>query len=559
MSVLHPVKLLKNRSFLRAFIACALTGICASNAYTQNAGDMLNLFGGMMRGAIVQSAGAEWRKIPQPELACIEQQLRQQGQSTLAFIEQGIAPGDARLAGIRAGCAVSAAPPRTSVAIANPQPLSATPTFDCTTAKSGSGRILCADQAGGNADWEISGAYWANLFSLAEADRDAFKRGHDDWVQSVNRTCRLLPQQYTYAPQQRQCVLTAFRARADAYRSRLRGDALTESKLSPEQHADIQNALITLGLLVGEADGQFGPVTRSAIKRFQAQSGEPESEFLTATQRNQLLQAARARPREVQTAETPPSQAQSTITQSPGAGSEELERLKVEAAKRSEELEQLRADSANRDAEEQERRRVTEAEAAKRAADEQERQKIEVAKRAVEQLEKQRIAEASEEQERQRIAEESATLKHSDTAPAIIKQDIYDFGYNGIPNYKTVTVIQATVDSLYIKSIELNRGNCKAFIVTTTGSWVTKKDVEGSQIVGSFPNQSTEKKLFPSGTTVESNHLMMFINPGQNVFNFDNSFLRLKFGGTITINNAGCAVLEAGFDSNYGTWTASWH
>ena len=329
MSASHSVKLLRNLTFafLLAFNACALTAIWASNAYAQNAADMMNLFGGLMRGTIVEGARADWRKVRPPELACIEQELQKQGTSTAALTQQGVLPADARIAGIRAGCAtaaISASPPPLAqiirpVVAANPQPLSATPTFDCTKAKSGSGLILCSDQAGAKADWDINAAYWANMFSLPEANRDAFTRAHEDWVQSVNRTCRLLPEQSAYMSQQRQCVLTAFRKRTDAYRAPTKGDALAESKLSPEQHADIQNALITLGLLDGEADGEFGLVTRSAIKRFQAQIDEPESEFLTATQRNQLVKAAQAKPQEPQTAETAPPQPQSTTTQSPGA------------------------------------------------------------------------------------------------------------------------------------------------------------------------------------------------------------------------------------------------
>jgi hypothetical protein len=177
----------------------------------------------------------------------------------------------------------------------NPQTLSATPTFDCTKAWITWARILCAYQDAANADWDITAAYWAKLYSLPEANREAFKTGHQYWLQSLNATCGLLPEQFVWWPQQGQCVLNAFHARAKTYRSLLRGDGLAESKLSPEEHAQLQIRLITLGLLVDDADGGFGPLTRDAIKRFQEQSGEPQNGFLTPAQRIRLLQAVALR------------------------------------------------------------------------------------------------------------------------------------------------------------------------------------------------------------------------------------------------------------------------
>jgi tetratricopeptide (TPR) repeat protein len=293
MSALHSVKLLRNHTFLLAFHVCALTAIWASNAYAQNAADMMNLFGGLMRSAIVEGARAEWRKVRPSELTCIEQELQKQGTSTVALTQQGILPADGRIAGIRVGCA--SPPPVAQIgqpaAAATLQPLSATPTFDCTKARTTTARILCGDQAGAKADWDVSAAYWAGLSSLPESNQDAFKRGHEDWFQTLRRSCRFLPDQPDYSPQQRQCVLTAFQTRANAYRSRLRGDALAESKLSPEDHARLQSQLVTLGQLDGSADGEFGPQTREAIKRFQAEAGEPQIEYLTPPQRTRLAQA----------------------------------------------------------------------------------------------------------------------------------------------------------------------------------------------------------------------------------------------------------------------------
>ena len=56
----------------------------------------------------------------------------------------------------------------------------------------------------------------------------------------------------------------------------------------PEDHAQLQSRLIALGHFDGEPDGEFGPLTREAIKRFQMQSGEPVSDFVTPAQRARL-------------------------------------------------------------------------------------------------------------------------------------------------------------------------------------------------------------------------------------------------------------------------------
>ena len=220
---------------LAAFAIAILTAMTVGvhQGAAQNA-NVMNVFGGLMRAAIVEQARAQWRKISTPELACMEEQLQQRGLSSSSLAERGVFPMDGSIAGIRAMC-IRATPPMSSPPPASmapsatpirPQLLSASPTFDCTKAKSATARILCVDPAGAKADWELTSAYWANLFSLPLSERDAFNRRNDDWPQSLNPICRLHPEQSTYNSQQRQCVLSAFHRQANAYRSRLRGDAL---------------------------------------------------------------------------------------------------------------------------------------------------------------------------------------------------------------------------------------------------------------------------------------------------------------------------------------------
>ena len=200
--------------------------------------------------------------------------------------------------GIRALCARAVAPP-TQVAVppaiqpsipTASQSLSLQPSFGCTGVKSALGSILCADQAGATADWDVDTTFKALKYSLPDSARDALSRSHDDWIQRVDQKCRLSRRVPTYTAQQRRCVLDAYGARANSYRSKLSGDALAETRLSPEQRAELQNNLIALGFLRGDADGQYGNDTRSAISTYQGQIGEPSTGFLSAAQRIRLAQ-----------------------------------------------------------------------------------------------------------------------------------------------------------------------------------------------------------------------------------------------------------------------------
>jgi uncharacterized protein len=265
--------------------------LTCERAHAQNVNSVMNMFGAIMRGAIVENARNEWSRISPSEASCITQQLQQHGLSVGVLIQNGIAPSDPRVAGVRYDCrsAVASVPPSDQGA-QDLQNLSAKPTFDCTKARSATGRIICLDQAGANADWDLISAYWARYFSLPEGQRDTFDHAQQDWLDSLKKTCSLDAQQSTFSSAQRQCVLGAYGRRAAAYRSQLQGDALDESRLSPEQRGSIQQALADRGLLHDIIDGEFGSNTRAAIRQFQVQAGFPQSDFLTSQQRQQLLQ-----------------------------------------------------------------------------------------------------------------------------------------------------------------------------------------------------------------------------------------------------------------------------
>ena len=83
----------------RALAIClfALLAITTSrNAAAQNAGDAMNLFGAIMRAAIVDHARVEWSKLPPNETSCMDEALQRQGYSVGAIIQNGVLPTDPR-------------------------------------------------------------------------------------------------------------------------------------------------------------------------------------------------------------------------------------------------------------------------------------------------------------------------------------------------------------------------------------------------------------------------------------------------------------------------------
>src|SRR6266536_3614421 len=248
----------------RLFGVCliaSLLSIVGSSAVAQNAGDIMNMFSNIMRAAIIDHARTEWLKLPPDESSCVEERLEQQGASIDTLVQNGIVPTDPRVSNIRSGCRVSAtsmpSPAASPGNVKEIQNLSAKPTFDCTKARSATARILCLDQAGAAADWDLASASWARYFSLSEDARDAFNQAQQNWLDSLNRTCRLSSQQSTFSPFQRNCVLNAFNSHSTGYRSQLKEVALLESRLTPEQHAELQSKLISLGFLNDTLDGEF--------------------------------------------------------------------------------------------------------------------------------------------------------------------------------------------------------------------------------------------------------------------------------------------------------------
>jgi tetratricopeptide (TPR) repeat protein len=168
------------------------------------------------------------------------------------------------------------------------------PTFDCAKAKSPLALLIClGGEETARADWDFKIAHWARNFSLDKGDRAAFWEDQDKWSRSLNQKCGLSAP--PFSRQQTSCVIDAYKERAALYRSKMSGDALAESRMTPEQLLQIQQALTTLGFFDGEADGEFGPVTRAAIRRYQEAHGSPQNDSLSIAQSQALLEGRAAR------------------------------------------------------------------------------------------------------------------------------------------------------------------------------------------------------------------------------------------------------------------------
>jgi peptidoglycan hydrolase-like protein with peptidoglycan-binding domain len=198
------------------------------------------------------------------------------------------------------------------------------PSFDCSSGvRQTLAVILCTVPEAAQADWNLNSAYWAlfsddreeTTFNMAVNQRCALppleteqQRAGRVFIQDLRRRMGTglpipnIPSPQPLTEQHVRCVFNAFNTRAAALRDRLRGDALVESKLSPEEHIDVQVALDRKGFLRNRErrygsnpDGQFGPNTRAAIRDFQRSINAEPTGFLSNEQRLTLLECPEER------------------------------------------------------------------------------------------------------------------------------------------------------------------------------------------------------------------------------------------------------------------------
>lgn len=95
-------------------------------AIAQVPSDVINLFGGLIQGAMAQANQAEWRKLPQSELSCVDRALRANGLSLRLAMQRGVGPNNPEIVHIRTECRESVTPvniqDRSIYFVANTQP-----------------------------------------------------------------------------------------------------------------------------------------------------------------------------------------------------------------------------------------------------------------------------------------------------------------------------------------------------------------------------------------------------------------------------------------------------
>ena len=75
-----------------------------SDALARNPPDVFNQFAGIPQPVVSKAVQAEWRRSPDAEITCVDQNLRLRRSSISMLIERSIPPSDGRIAPERSSC-----------------------------------------------------------------------------------------------------------------------------------------------------------------------------------------------------------------------------------------------------------------------------------------------------------------------------------------------------------------------------------------------------------------------------------------------------------------------
>jgi Putative peptidoglycan binding domain len=179
--------------------------------------------------------------------------------------------------------------------------------FDCSKDRTPLGVTVCGDEATIAAERRTTASYLAAYYGLPESRRPGFRNEHVQWLNGLNNRCSRPTnlRQADQSPLSVECVRRSYTQRGDVYRQKLTGVALEESDLSLALLKKIQRRLVELKFLSGDADGVFGANTRVAIRNYQASIDHGQSNFLSAEERNMLLDAPSIQASALESRQTP--------------------------------------------------------------------------------------------------------------------------------------------------------------------------------------------------------------------------------------------------------------
>jgi hypothetical protein len=138
--------------FLRVLLLSLI--VVVPQAATAQQQDVFKLFGGMIKSGIAAATQADWERLPNSEVACVDATLRQQGSSINDMVRQGVSPSDSRMAGFRNQCRAQANP--------------SGPSFDCRRARYADEITVCGDPELARLDRLIGQGYQDLLLQMGE-------------------------------------------------------------------------------------------------------------------------------------------------------------------------------------------------------------------------------------------------------------------------------------------------------------------------------------------------------------------------------------------------------
>ncbi|TQF29738.1 superinfection immunity protein [Bradyrhizobium sp. UNPA324] len=116
--------------------------------------EIFELFGGMIRSGIAAASQADWERLPESEVACLDGVLRQGGSSVNEMIRKGVSPADPRVSRLRSQC--------------RDQANASGPSFDCRRARWADEIAICGDPELARLDRLIGQGYQELVLHMGE-------------------------------------------------------------------------------------------------------------------------------------------------------------------------------------------------------------------------------------------------------------------------------------------------------------------------------------------------------------------------------------------------------